>query len=141
MRHICIAIATFLVLTNGSTALAAECGIPEEGDSSNKTHTYVLAVTSTSASPVQIAGSVALMGPDNIVQIDAETPYTLTVCGVNILLIVSALDAADRIDVSLSIDGQESWSGEDATAISVGEDVLRPGSSFSSKYRVPDGSK
>lgn len=141
MRHTCIAMAAALALMSASTALTAECGTPEDGDSPNKTHTYVLAVTSTSGSPVQIAGSVALMGPDSFVQIDAETPYTLTVCGVNILLIVGALDAADRIDFSLSIDGQESWSGEDNTAISVGEDVLRPGSSFSSNYRAPDASK
>ena len=136
MRSICIAIATFLLLMGESNALAADCGAPDDDGPSSKAHIYELSVKSTSGSPVRIVGSVALMGPDSFVQIDVETPYKLTVCGMNILLIVSALDTKDRIDFSLSVDSQVSTFGADNTVYAVGDDIPKRGSLFSSNYRV-----
>ena len=141
MRITFIAIATFLALMNGSNAIADDCGARGNDGFSSKAHTYELVVTSTSGGPVKISGSVALMGPDGFVQIDAETPYRLTASGVSLLLIVSAVDTTDRIDFSLSIDGQVSTFGEDNTVYAVGENTPKPGSMFSSNYRVPDASK
>ena len=135
MRLSFMPIATALAFISGSTAVASDCAAGGNNVSSSEARSYELTVTSTSGDPVKISGSVALMGPDNYLQINAETPYRLTMNGVNLLFIVSAVDSADRIDFSLSIDGQVSTFGDNNTVYAVGED-MPPRSSFSANYQV-----